>query len=747
MRRQSKIYVTILVLLASLVLPIFRPVPKVYAVDVPIVEASFPDPNFRAFVEEQYDTDDSGVLEQDELNAVRVMQCKGKEIADLTGIEHFTSLEKLDCSSNQLTTLDVSGCSNLVRLYCFTNQLTDLNVAGCSNLTELDCSSNKLEALDVSACSSLAELTCSNNVLVSLDVSMCANLALLVCGNNKLTSIYVSNLDKLTDLLCDNNKLEAIDLSGCTGLEIFTANQNRLKSLDMSGFENLRVLSCSGNQLTSLIVAGRSRLEYLICDQNDLTSLNVTGCTPLKRFVCNNNRLQSLNVSSLDQLVEFDCSHNQLSTLDVSSHDKLQRFDCSHNQLQGLTVRGCAYLESLTCSDNQLASLDLSGCVSLRSLYCDQNLLGSLDVSFLDHPLQLDCSRNKLVSLKTSDNLFKLNCSHNQLTELNVSGFAIINFLFCDHNRLTSLDVSACGDLWQLATCPQAAGKIVAVRKNDHYEIDLGSLPGVDIANVKAVTLADGNPLPAGFSYDNVSGILTIGADQEQAELKYVYDTNADLAKIDNPPFDYPAEDPRIVSTPDMEVIFTWAKPGSLTMEIPAGLNEANDVVITSESIVYRQGESIGAAFRLIGAELEDFRGVRLNGKNLAPSYYTVEAGSIVVKLKQEFLKTLSVGEYIVEVLTREGSGVKTLEIKASSPASTETTGDATTEDETTGDEATGDEATPPSPPSTEIDASTAPATGEARLTQYWWLAMLLLAVGVLLLLPNSLFFRKRKSQ
>ena len=45
-------------------------------------------------------------------------------------------MTELDCARNQLTDLNVSGCSALTELVCDRNQLTEINVSGCSALTD-----------------------------------------------------------------------------------------------------------------------------------------------------------------------------------------------------------------------------------------------------------------------------------------------------------------------------------------------------------------------------------------------------------------------------------------------------------------------------------------------------------------------------------------------------------------------------------------------------------------------------------
>ncbi|MBQ6132715.1 MAG: hypothetical protein IJI65_01020 [Lachnospiraceae bacterium] len=120
---------------------------------VPIDEKHFPDENFRNFLLLQtYGAD--GILTQTEIASITSMNCAGRNIADLTGIEHFTALTELGCYGNNLTTLDVSGCEALCRLDCSNNHLTALDVSHNTALTSLWCDYNPLTDLKYSLAAS-----------------------------------------------------------------------------------------------------------------------------------------------------------------------------------------------------------------------------------------------------------------------------------------------------------------------------------------------------------------------------------------------------------------------------------------------------------------------------------------------------------------------------------------------------------------------------------------------------------------
>ena len=163
---------------------------------IAIDDSNFPDPNFRAYVKEKLDTDNNNCLSESERNAVTKIDVddgyNGQKLTSLKGIEFFPNLERLYCSENQLSSLDVSKNTALEGLICFNNQLSSLGVSQNAALQELYCYKNQLTELDVSGNPVLWYLDCGTNQLTSLDVSKNPALKYLYCKQNKLTSLDVS---------------------------------------------------------------------------------------------------------------------------------------------------------------------------------------------------------------------------------------------------------------------------------------------------------------------------------------------------------------------------------------------------------------------------------------------------------------------------------------------------------------------------------------------------------------------------
>lgn len=118
---------------------------------------NFPDKNFRDVVK-TFDTDDNNILSDNEIAAVKEIDCKGRAITNLKGIEYFTALEYLYCHDNELTELDLRRNTKLKELNCSTNRLTVLDLSQNPKLKMVICSDNALTALNLSSNSKLTNL-------------------------------------------------------------------------------------------------------------------------------------------------------------------------------------------------------------------------------------------------------------------------------------------------------------------------------------------------------------------------------------------------------------------------------------------------------------------------------------------------------------------------------------------------------------------------------------------------------------
>ena len=259
-------------------------------------------------------------------------------LTSLQGTEYFESLTDLDCSYNQLTSLDVRANTALTYLYCGSNQLTSLDVSANTALTYLSCSSNSLTTLDVSANTALTFLMCVSNQLTELDVSRNTALTYLYCGSNQLRSLDVRANTALTLLSCSFNSLTSLDVSRNTALTDLDCNYNQLTELNVSANTALTELDCTSNSLTTLDVSANTALTYLWCGSNQLTSLDVRANTALTQLTCSYNQLTELDVRANTALTDLYCFSNQLTSLDISRNTVLTELSCSDNPGDGVST-------------------------------------------------------------------------------------------------------------------------------------------------------------------------------------------------------------------------------------------------------------------------------------------------------------------------------------------------------------------------------------------------------------------------
>lgn len=214
--------------------------------DLEISAQNFPDANFRAWLTNPANLNGAGAdgsLSAEELAAVTKLDLSGQNIADLTGIEHFTALESLNVSNNRLTTLDMRANTRLRYLYCATNFLTSLDVTRCAELIDLNCERNQLTTLDLSGNPKLQQLYCRHNFLSALDVSHNLELVFIETFDNQLTQFDASMLKKLRFLHIDYNRLTELDMSHNPVLEGngFVAANNSLNRLTLPNIPDFPV--------------------------------------------------------------------------------------------------------------------------------------------------------------------------------------------------------------------------------------------------------------------------------------------------------------------------------------------------------------------------------------------------------------------------------------------------------------------------------------------------------------------------
>jgi len=276
-----------------------------------------------ALLDEGVDANEDGQISYTEAEAFDSLNVSGKNISDMTGIEAFVNIEYLDCSTNQLDSLDMSSNDSLIEFRCNDNVLKNLILSGNTELRILNCTRNTLNSLNVSENTVLDQLHCEVNFLNSLDVSNNLVLSELYCGTNILDNLNVTKNLALKRLACSGNNLTILDMSKNVSLEYLNFSNNQLTGLDLSKNTSLSSLECIKNELTNLDLSNNAALTHLICHDNQLVSIDVSNVTTLIKLDCRNNQLCSLDISMNTDLEGLNCCENYLTSLDISNNTLL----------------------------------------------------------------------------------------------------------------------------------------------------------------------------------------------------------------------------------------------------------------------------------------------------------------------------------------------------------------------------------------------------------------------------------------
>ena len=521
--------------------------------DIEIDEVNFPDEGFRSYIRENLDMSKDGrlsVYEVDRVNNIYIEDSYYR-INSLEGIGYFTNLTHLsvvfqrgltsvDLSGNtelisvdlfgtNLETLDVTMCTELSALRCFNCKLTSLKVSGLKKLYNLECYNNYLSQLDVSGCESLNNLNCSINVLTALDLTGCTSLNTLKVSQNLLSSLNLTGAVELGNLDCDYNSLTALDLSKQTQLYTLRCKNNLLTSLDVSSCtDTLNTLDCANNQLAFLNTAACTNLteENITSSGNERTVHRKTKVAAGNVFYYldleaefpggfDRNKFSDWKDVTNDTVLTFNSS-NQLQGLSENTREITYTYDCGNEKSESFTLY-------VACSDistegyieineenfpdpefgNFVKKYDLNGsgylspeeigAVTRMLLYTNKRGTYITDLTGINYfteltNLQLYGSYCRVETLKLTnlESLHRLELQENSLTSLELENCSKLRYLFCHSNQLTTLDLSGCQNL-----------RYLYCFRNPFVSLKLGDLPVLDELRLQTDYYGDSVELPA----------------------------------------------------------------------------------------------------------------------------------------------------------------------------------------------------------------------------------------------------------
>lgn len=203
--------------------------------EVSINATYFPDAKFRQYILDNIDTNKDKKLSASEISAVTKIDITGLGVANLKGIERFTSLTELYVSGNKLKTVNLTKNTKLTSLNLSKNSLSGtLNLSKCTKLQTVMYSNNSLTKVTMPAKKYLKNLdyvdasynkfTTQTNAGLNIgDSEALPNLSEVNASNNAITSFNCAGFSGILDLR--NNKITTLSLSnateGCQATSLF----------------------------------------------------------------------------------------------------------------------------------------------------------------------------------------------------------------------------------------------------------------------------------------------------------------------------------------------------------------------------------------------------------------------------------------------------------------------------------------------------------------------------------------------
>ncbi|UAM98882.1 hypothetical protein K8354_03410 [Polaribacter litorisediminis] len=235
---------------------------------------SIPDTSFESILIHT-GIDSDGIVNQQMLKSdaegITILDLSNLEygaISDLTGIEAFTSLRKLNATQHDIEQIDLNYNINLDTLNLAGNRLSNINLSNNKNLVFVDLKANEMNSITgLLELSELKNLDLSWNYFETLNISS-ESLEVLHMSNNDLYSLDISAVPNLKNLLVTSNKLQSLEVCSNRLLETLLVSDNVLQTINLTENHSLTHLYITSNSLINLDVSSNQNLIDLKVDRN-----------------------------------------------------------------------------------------------------------------------------------------------------------------------------------------------------------------------------------------------------------------------------------------------------------------------------------------------------------------------------------------------------------------------------------------------------------------------------------------------
>ncbi len=319
-------------------------------------------------------------------------------ITNLDGLQHFTSLEKLDLQGNNITDIPpLKSLKSLKELNLCCNSLQSIEALGSlENLEKLNISWN-----GISDIGPLEKLT---------------RLKELWLGSSSMLAPVAYNQNKISDVsaLKDMSDMEVLDLQ-----ELDIKDIDALKEM-----RKLKKLLLRGNEASDLAsLQNLAELEYLDISGNNVQDINpLAEMTKLEYLYLRDNKIEDIDpLSNLKALKELDMGNNSICSIEaLAGMTRLKKLVLQENKVEEVgALANMAHLEHLILTNNRITGVDaLGGLKRLKVLHLYGNRIENIN------PLG---ELNNLETLNIGENPIK---DYSPLEKLDTTNIYGINFPF-----------------------------------------------------------------------------------------------------------------------------------------------------------------------------------------------------------------------------------------------------------------------------------------------------------------------------
>lgn len=410
-----------------------------------------PDANLKNYMLALFDDDEDGEISIVEAANVQNVNCSGRGIADITGLESCPNLKYLNFSNNSVVHARLPFLAKLETVVAYGNPLETLDLNNDVALTKL--------------------------YIINVDTNALSGTKVTVNGFSASNTL-------------------AFSFAGTKYTELNFTNSTTLASIDFTENIQLTKLVASGNtKVKGVDVSTLTQLTHLDLHKCALETLNVDTNLELVYFDCSDNKLTALNVDNNVNMVNFNCSKNSLSTLRISNNTLLEKVQVQNNTLSNLNVRQNRVLKHLNVSDNTaITALALTYNTALEHLYASRTSLTDIDLSANAAIKTLNLagvSTMDIIDLTKNTALETLDVSGTSLSVLDITNSQNIN----SFSYTSGVSVSSKLKIGTLVTVSGLKGVVFELNGSTNkivYYLETTATWGPANAKVGATTTTDG---------------------------------------------------------------------------------------------------------------------------------------------------------------------------------------------------------------------------------------------------------------